>query len=213
MSVVLVGISHHQSPLELRERAALNPERAHELAQLLAGDRGEAVCLSTCNRTELYLADESADEAERKAEAALLALEQELGPSLYRLRDESAALHLFRVAAGLESQIVGEGQVLGQVGDAYRHAADRGREVYTSQCAECHSADLTGQGGRLIGTRFMSDYREDTAISVFNRTKTVLRIAIVPTLSSGYKTPFAAGSRPVYNLARPRAVLVKSSHP
>ena len=115
MSVVLVGISHHQSPVELRERAALNPERAHELAQLLAGDRGEAVCLSTCNRTELYLADESADEAERKAEAALLALEQELGPSLYRLRDESAALHLFRVAAGLDSMIPGEGEILGQV--------------------------------------------------------------------------------------------------
>jgi len=115
MSVVLVGISHHQSPVELRERAALNPERAHELAQRLAGDRGEAVCLSTCNRTELYLADESADEAERKAEAALLALEQELGPSLYRLRDESAALHLFRVAAGLDSMIPGEGEILGQV--------------------------------------------------------------------------------------------------
>jgi glutamyl-tRNA reductase len=119
MSVVLVGISHHQAPVELRERAALDAARAGELARTLAGERGEAVCLSTCNRTELYLAEESADEAERKAEAALLALEEELGPSLYRLRDEAAALHLFRVAAGLDSMVPGEGEILGQVRGAH----------------------------------------------------------------------------------------------
>jgi glutamyl-tRNA reductase len=123
VSVVLVGISHHQAPVELRERAALDPERARELALTLAGERGEAVCLSTCNRTELYLAEESADEAERKAESALLALEEELGPSLYRLRDEAAALHLFRVAAGLDSMVPGEGEILGQVRGAHEAGA------------------------------------------------------------------------------------------
>ena len=115
MSVVLVGISHHRAPVELRERAALEPRRAGELAQELAGAQAEAVCLSTCNRTELYLAHESAEEAEKKAEAALLALEEDLGPALYRLRDEAAALHLFRVAAGLDSMVPGEGEILGQV--------------------------------------------------------------------------------------------------
>ena len=119
MSVVLVGISHHQAPIELRERAALDPRRAGELARQLAGEDGEAVCLSTCNRTELYLAHESADEAQQKAEAALLALEEELGPALYRLRDEAAALHLFRVAAGLDSMVPGEGEILGQVRAAH----------------------------------------------------------------------------------------------
>jgi glutamyl-tRNA reductase len=123
MSVVLVGISHHRAPVELRERAALDIERAGDLARQLAGERGEAVCLSTCNRTELYLADESAEEAERKAEAALLALEEELGPALYRLRDEAAALHLFRVAAGLDSMVPGEGEILGQVRAAHEHGA------------------------------------------------------------------------------------------
>jgi glutamyl-tRNA reductase len=123
MSVVLVGISHHQAPVELRERAALDPERARDLALTLAGQRGEAVCLSTCNRTELYLAEESPDAAERKAEAALLALEEELGPSLYRLRDEAAALHLFRVAAGLDSMVPGEGEILGQVRGAHEAGA------------------------------------------------------------------------------------------
>ncbi len=123
MSIVLVGISHHQAPVELRERAALDRERAAELAATLAGGRSEAVCLSTCNRTELYLADESADAAEEKAEAALLALESKLGPALYRLRDEDAALHLFRVAAGLDSMIPGEGEILGQVRAAYESGA------------------------------------------------------------------------------------------
>jgi glutamyl-tRNA reductase len=123
MSVVLVGISHHDAPLELRERAALDPARAAELARQLAGEAGEAVCVSTCNRTELYLADDSAEEAERKAEAALLALETELGPALYRLRDEAAALHLFRVAAGLDSMVPGEGEILGQVRVAHATGA------------------------------------------------------------------------------------------
>ena len=123
MSVVLVGISHHRAPVELRERAALDPKRAAELARRLSGDHGEAVCLSTCNRTELYLADGSADEAERKAEAALIALESELGPALYRLRDEAAALHLFRVAAGLDSMVPGEGEILGQVRGAHEGGA------------------------------------------------------------------------------------------
>ena len=119
MSVVLVGISHHQAPVELRERAALDADRARELARTLAGDGAEAVCLSTCNRTELYIAAESADDAEHRAEAALLALEEELGPSLYRLRDAAAALHLFRVSAGLDSMIPGEGEILGQVRNAH----------------------------------------------------------------------------------------------
>jgi glutamyl-tRNA reductase len=122
-SLVLVGVSHHRAPVELRERAALDREQAAELARRLAGETGEAVCLSTCNRTELYVAEESAEEAGRKGEAALLALEAELGPALYRLRDEAAALHLFRVAAGLDSMVPGEGEILGQVRAAYEAGA------------------------------------------------------------------------------------------
>jgi glutamyl-tRNA reductase len=123
MKLVLVGVSHHRAPVELRERAALPAKQAAELARTLAGESGEAVCLSTCNRTELYLADESAEDAERRAEAALLALEAELGPALYRLQDEAAALHLFRVAAGLDSLVPGEGEILGQVRAAYEAGA------------------------------------------------------------------------------------------
>jgi glutamyl-tRNA reductase len=115
MRLVLVGTSHHHAPVELRERVALDREQAARLAREL----GEAVCLSTCNRTELYLEAEDVDDAERRAVGALAALEPEVEPALYRLRDEAGALHLFRVAAGLDSLVPGEGEILGQVRAAH----------------------------------------------------------------------------------------------
>ncbi len=115
MGLVLVGTSHHHAPVELRERVALDREHAAALAAQL----GEAVCLSTCNRTELYVVADDVDEAERRAVAALAELEPQVEPALYRLRDQAAALHLFRVAAGLDSLVPGEGEILGQVRAAY----------------------------------------------------------------------------------------------
>ena len=99
--LVLVGTSHHHAPVELRERVALEREAAQALAARLAEGGREAVCLSTCNRTELYVAADDADAAERDAVAALAALEPEVEPALYRLQDRAAVLHLFRVAAAL----------------------------------------------------------------------------------------------------------------
>ena len=81
----------------------------------LARDAGEAVCLSTCNRTELYVAHDEEVDTEARATRVLLEREPELANALYRLRDEAAALHLFRVAAGLDSMVPGEGEILGQV--------------------------------------------------------------------------------------------------
>lgn len=116
MTLVLVGLSHHVAPVELRERVTLDLEAAAALAASL----GDAVCLSTCNRTELYLA--AGDE--ERAVAALETLAGEpLDGVLYRLRDDAAALHLFRVAAGLDSLVPGEGEILGQVRAAYEAAA------------------------------------------------------------------------------------------
>jgi glutamyl-tRNA reductase len=116
MRLSLVGISHHVAPVELRERVALDGARAAELARRL----GDAVCLSTCNRTEVYLVDES----EERAVAALESLaERPLDSIVYRLDDEAAAVHLFRVASGLDSLVPGEGEILGQVRSAYEAAA------------------------------------------------------------------------------------------
>jgi len=108
----LVGISHHGASLEVRERVALDPDEAAELARELAGDEGEAVCLSTCNRTELYVAGPGAEE---RAAGAL----NDVDGALYRRADDEAARHLFRVAAGLDSRVRGETEILGQVRAAY----------------------------------------------------------------------------------------------
>ena len=120
---VLVGTSHHHAPVELRERVALEREAAHALAASLAEGGREAACLSTCNRTELYIAADDAEAAERDAVAALAALEPDVEPALYRLQDRAAVLHLFRVAAGLDSLVPGEGEILGQVRVAHELGA------------------------------------------------------------------------------------------
>jgi len=122
MNLTLVGISHHAAPVELRERVALDAAGAAGLANTLGP---ETVVLSTCNRTELYLVrDESAEEL---GVETLLELAgghaDELRPALYRLGDEAAALHLFRVAGGLDSLVPGEGEILGQVRAAYEAGA------------------------------------------------------------------------------------------
>src|SRR5262249_3874107 len=89
------------------------------------GDEG--VCLSTCNRTELYTTADDPIEAEARALELLAEVsglpDDDLRPVLYRLRDKAAALHLFRAPAGLDSMVPGEGEILGQVRDAYEAGA------------------------------------------------------------------------------------------
>jgi glutamyl-tRNA reductase len=126
-TLVLVGLSHHRTPVEVRERVALSADGERALSASLAGVAGEAVCLSTCNRTEIYLATEDGEVA---AEAAVDALRgtsglprRELDRGLYRLEGGDVALHLFRVASGLDSLVPGEAEILGQV----RGAFERGR--------------------------------------------------------------------------------------
>jgi len=112
MTLTLVGVSHHVAPVELRERMTLDLVAAADLARSL----GDAVCLSTCNRTELYLS--GVDHGAAAAALETLAGES-LAGVLYRLHEDAAAVHLFRVAAGLDSLVPGEGEILGQVRDAY----------------------------------------------------------------------------------------------
>jgi glutamyl-tRNA reductase len=147
MKLLLIGTSHRLAPVEVRERVAVDPDGAAALATRLAAD-GEAVCLSTCNRTEIYLAAPDPVEADRRATGALAELAEidpaGLEPFLYRLEHEAAAVHLFRVAAGLDSLVPGEGEILGQVRVAYErgqvgplldrlfsHALHTGKKVRT----------------------------------------------------------------------------------
>jgi glutamyl-tRNA reductase len=126
--LLALGVSHKTAPLELRERLALTEGRATAvLAELTAHEEiHEAVAISTCNRTELYLVATDAVAAESAALAVLARQADtrptELADSLYALRDLDVARHLFSVAAGLDSMIVGEAEIQGQVKRSYELA-------------------------------------------------------------------------------------------
>jgi glutamyl-tRNA reductase len=117
--LTLVGLSHRGTSVAVRERAFVPLPQAGELAASLATE-GEAVCLSTCNRTELYLVGEDAEERALAVLESISGLAgEQLRAVVYRLADEAAALHLLRVAAGLDSLVPGEGEILGQVRAAF----------------------------------------------------------------------------------------------
>ena len=120
-----VGVSHHHAPLELRERLYLQDGHAAELAAELAetGADAEAVVLSTCNRTEVYVAGIEPERVRKQLERRS---GLELDAVLARWDDGEAVAHLFRVAAGLDSLVPGESQILGQVRLAYDTARTAG---------------------------------------------------------------------------------------
>ena len=132
MHLVCVGVSHKTASLELRERLALDDEQAARFTRRLLEDDAvaEAVVLSTCNRTEIYL---FADDTLAAEQVALRDLTEHaavesgaLRPSTYSCSGDAAISHLFRVAAGLDSMVVGEDQIVAQTKNAYRLACGSG---------------------------------------------------------------------------------------
>ncbi|HEX8670284.1 MAG TPA: hypothetical protein VF710_00265, partial [Longimicrobium sp.] len=129
MPLAVVGVSHRTAPIELRERFAFGrAELPGALISLVEETGAETVVLSTCNRTEVYLA---APEGVDGTEVARAVLAGRVGMSaegaarhLYLHRDRGAAEHLFRVSSGLDSMILGEPQIQGQVRDAYAVARE-----------------------------------------------------------------------------------------
>ena len=121
--LLALGVSHHHAPLEVRERLFLEDGHSVELGAELARDGGEAVVLSTCNRTEVYLAG---GDAERVREALERRSGLELGDVLATWEEAGAVEHLFRVSSGLDSLVPGEAQILGQVRQAYDAALTAG---------------------------------------------------------------------------------------
>ncbi|MBS0582530.1 MAG: glutamyl-tRNA reductase [Proteobacteria bacterium] len=130
MALIALGLNHLTAPLDLREKVAFAPEATAEALGDLAHQPGvnEALILSTCNRTELYVEVEAG--AEDAARRWLLdhhgLTQRRLDEFLYRHEDNAAVRHLFRVATGLDSMVLGEPQILGQVKDAYQTARSAG---------------------------------------------------------------------------------------
>ena len=130
MQLLLVGISHRTAPVDLRERLDFQVRGVAEALRALS-DRGcarEAVVVSTCNRAELYVACDEASAARQDLVRFVSDFNgiapSEITPHVYDVTDLEVARHLFRVAAGLDSLVVGEPQILGQVKDAHTVAAD-----------------------------------------------------------------------------------------
>lgn len=132
MSLAVVGVSHRTAPLEVRERFVVDAAASADALQHLTGNgAGEAVLVSTCNRTELYLRV-----ADEQPEAPTLGVrflceqagmdQEEAARYLYTLQEKAAVEHLFRVVSSLDSMVLGEAQIQGQVKSAYERASAEG---------------------------------------------------------------------------------------
>jgi glutamyl-tRNA reductase len=129
MQIIIVGLSHKTAPVSLREKVAARSQLEQQLQELVALESvAEAVLLSTCNRFEVYF---SCEEYEAGTVAVQNWMAQsnsielaELTPHLYIYREEAAINHGFRVAASLDSLVVGEAQILGQLKEAFQAATE-----------------------------------------------------------------------------------------
>jgi glutamyl-tRNA reductase len=148
MAVIVLGVSHHGAPLDVRERLAFRTQEvvpALERLREVAG-ASEGVLLSTCNRTELYLVG-----GEELTSQGWQLLAERLGGDAsgfgYVRRDRDAAAHLFRVASGMDSMVIGEAQIHGQVRDAWE----------TSRPASGAVLNRLFQSALLVGGRVRSE--------------------------------------------------------
>ena len=195
MTVLALGINHHSAPLDLRSRFAFAapqlPAALRSLRECLQRASAEATLLSTCNRTEIYIATEDAHSASDLAQPALAWLAQQgglnaagaegsigamagstrLADHTYVVEDSEAARHAFRVASGLDSMVLGEPQILGQIKLAVREAGLAGtlgstlhqlfqrsfsvaKEVRSATEIGAHSVSMAAATVRLAGQLF-----------------------------------------------------------
>lgn len=192
MGVLTLGLNHTTAPLDVRGRFAFAPNQLQDplraLTQRLARATPEVALLSTCNRTELYLAAD-AHEAGALVQPATEWLAAQggvspgqLGGWTYAAENRAAARHAFRVAAGLDSMVLGEPQILGQMKQAVREADEAGtlgttlhqlfqrsfavaKEVRTSTEIGSHSVSMAAAAVRLASQLF-EDLREQRVLFV-----------------------------------------------
>lgn len=129
MKILLTGLNHKTAPVELRERLAIAPENLADEIRALLSQPGirEGLILSTCNRVELLVCyEDSEPELASYLYERFTVDSQSLQPHLYQHREADAVRHLFRVAASLDSMVVGEPQILGQVKESYTAARSVG---------------------------------------------------------------------------------------
>ena len=124
MALIVAGVSHKTAPLPLRERLVVSPSETMTAVERILGaaHAREAVLLSTCNRTEVYLVEGDADAVPAIWSDFSAILGEDVSPLGYVRRDRDAVVHLYRVTAGIDSMILGESQIHGQVRDAWERS-------------------------------------------------------------------------------------------
>ena len=160
MALALIGLSHRTAPVEVRERLAFPGGGARQALGVLRSEGvDEAVLLATCNRTELYLNPDSEavlDRVEALLTRSAGPLPSSLSRYLYRRTGDDVALHLFRVAAGLDSMVLGEVEVQGQVRDAYLRSAE-GQPGMTGAVLNRLFQSALSVGGRVRSETSLSE--------------------------------------------------------
>ena len=143
MTLTVVGVNYKTAPIALRERIAISREELPETTRALAAVEGVTECMivSTCNRVEMLAAVDSPDTDLKGFLHRHFGLDPTLlGAHIYEQRDRDAVRHLFRVASSLDSMVVGEPQILGQVKEAFAVARASGTVAGQLGC----------EGGRLL---------------------------------------------------------------
>lgn len=133
MALIVAGVSHHTAPLPLRERLVVNAGDTIAAARRIMEAAGakEVVLLSTCNRTEVYAVEGDGDAVPAIWSDFSALIDGDVSPYGYVRRDRDAVSHLFRVTAGIDSMILGEAQIHGQVRDAWEHSRGAAGAVLT----------------------------------------------------------------------------------
>ncbi len=196
MTLFLAGISHKTAPVAVRERLTFTAEELPHALARLRPELGNGVILSTCNRSELYLDARRDSDMPRKAIRFLAKAKglkaAEFEERFYFHRQRRAVQHLFRVAAGVESMVVGETEILGQVRSAFVAATEAGSSnAYLSRAF--HSAIRVGRRARSetgIGCQAVSV--SSTAVSLARKTLGDLSSSCVLVISAGEAGKLAA---------------------
>jgi glutamyl-tRNA reductase len=165
--LVLIGVNHKTAPIALRERIAISREELPEATRALAAQPGVSECMivSTCNRVEMLAAVESPDTDLKSFLYTQFGLgAAELTPHIYEHRDQQAVLHLFRVAASLDSMVVGEPQILGQVKEAFAAARAAGT--------------VFGQLEHLLQSAFAAAKRVRTETAIGSNSVSIASVAV-----------------------------------
>ena len=171
-SLVLVGVNHNTAPLDVRERLAIPASRLADATLSLSSVAGirEGLILSTCNRVEILTIQEEGSDVLRFLHEYFAVPAATIRPHLYEFREREAVRHLFRVASSLDSMVIGEPQILGQVKESYTVARDVG--------AISGSSHGGGQLDRLLQSAFTVAKKVRTETHIGSNSVSIASVAV-----------------------------------